>query len=244
MPSSRSRQAELQRLAERPFAHRGLHGGGRIENSRAAFQAALDGGFGIELDVQESADGAAFVFHDDRLERLAEAEGLVRDRSSAELRTIRLRGSGETIPGFTEVLRLVSGRAGLLVEVKSPGSNVAPLCASVAEGLRDYGDPVAVMSFNPAVGRWFRRNAPNLLRGLVVTEQDRRGARGRVERRLALWWSGADFLACDIRDLPSRFAARARQRGLPVYTWTVRTHEERVRAAAHADQIIFEAAAR
>jgi glycerophosphoryl diester phosphodiesterase len=52
-----------------------------------------------------------------------------------------------------------------------------------------------------------------------------------------LWWSKADFLAYDIRDLPSAFAAAS---GLKVGTWTVRTEAQRATAAAHADQIIYE----
>jgi glycerophosphoryl diester phosphodiesterase len=96
------------------------------------------------------------------------------------------------------------------------------------------------MSFNPQVGAWFARHAPQVLRGLVVTEQGKRSLRGRIERRLFLWRSRSDFLAYDVRDLPSRFATTARRRGLDVYTWTVRTDADRARAAAHADQIIFE----
>jgi hypothetical protein len=96
------------------------------------------------------------------------------------------------------------------------------------------------MSFNPEVGRWFGRHAPRIARGLVVTESGKKGPRGRLERHLALWRSKPDFLAYDIRDLPSRFAARQRRRGIPVLTWTVRSEAERARAAVHADQIIYE----
>jgi glycerophosphoryl diester phosphodiesterase len=96
------------------------------------------------------------------------------------------------------------------------------------------------MSFNPEAPAWFARRAPDVLRGLVVTERGRRGLRARLERRLALWRSRADFLACDVRDLPSAFARAARDRGMKVFTWTVRSEEERERAASCADQIIFE----
>jgi hypothetical protein len=65
--------ARVAFLRARPFAHRGLHGPGVLENSRAAFTAAVDGGFGIELDVQASREGEAFVFHDSELDRLADA---------------------------------------------------------------------------------------------------------------------------------------------------------------------------
>lgn len=243
MPSSPSRENRLRALIARPFAHRGLHGPGRIENSRAAFEAAIAAGNGIELDVQASADDQAMVIHDYDLERLTGAAGAVRTLGAAELGRIRLKESDETIPALTEILGLVAGKAGLLIEVKSPDRHPVALSRAVADALAGYKGNVAVMSFNPQVGHWFARCAPDVLRGLVVTEQGK-GARGFFERWLALWRARPDFLAYDIRDLPSRFAANARDRGLPVLTWTVRTLKDRARAAEHADQIIFESEAR
>ena len=128
----------------------------------------------------------------------------------------------------------------LLIEVKSPERSVARLCLAVSRALEGYRGPVGVMSFNPQVASWFRRNAPRISRGLVVTESGKRGPRGRIERHLALWLAQPDFLAYDIRDLPSRFASAQRRRGIPVYSWTVRTGTDRERAAGHADQIIYE----
>ena len=223
----------------RPVAHRGLHGGGRVENSRAAFEAAIAAGFGIELDVQATADGEAVVFHDHALERLTESTGLVASLTAAQLAAVRLRGSDEPISPLAEILALIGGRAPLLIELKSPGRRVAALSGAVRRALARYDGPVAVMSFNPEIGRWFARHAPELLRGLVVTEAGRRW-RGTLTRHFALWRSRPDFLAYDIRDLPSRFAAARRDDGLKVLTWTCRSDEERQRAARHADQIIFE----
>ena len=243
MPSSRSGQAELARLTALPFAHRGLHGPGRIENSRAAFEAAIAAGHGIELDVQASRDGEAFVFHDYKLERLTGASGDVAGRTSAELRALRLAGTDEPLPTLHEILRLVGGRVPLLIEVKAPDRRVARLCLAVFRSLEGYRGPVGVMSFNPEVPRWFALHAPRVLRGLVASESGKRGLRGRIERHLALWRGSAQFLAYDIRDLPSRFAAGRRKRGVPVLTWTVRSDDERARASAHADQIIYEAPA-
>jgi glycerophosphoryl diester phosphodiesterase len=240
MPSSRSRQAERAALGARPFAHRGLHGGGRIENSRAAFAAAIEGGFGIELDVQLSGDGVAMVFHDYQLDRLTDAGGDVAALSAAGLAAIRLRGTDEPIPTLAEVLSLIAGRTTLLIEVKSPDRHVRALCGAVDAALASYLGPVGVMSFNPEVGRWFARHQPERLRGLVVTENGKHGRLGRIKRNLSLWRARPDFLAYDIRDLPSDVAALARFGGTPVYTWTVRTDEDRARAAVHADQIIFE----
>jgi glycerophosphoryl diester phosphodiesterase len=167
----------------------------------------------------------------------------VADRTAAELGATRLGGSDETIPTLAEALTVVAGRAPLLIEVKSPDRHVLPLCGAVARARASYIGPVGVMSFNPEVSRWFGRDAGAPLRGLVVTEQGKGKWRGRIERNLALWRSRPDFLAYDIRDLPSETSAFARFEGRPVYTWTVRSDEDRARAAEHADQIIFENAA-
>jgi glycerophosphoryl diester phosphodiesterase len=241
MLSSPSREAELRALIARPFAHRGLHGAGAPENSRAAFEAAIEARHGIELDVQASGDGQAMVFHDEELGRLAEDEGFLRGRSAAELKRIRLRDSEETIPTLPQILALIAGRAPLLIEVKAPGREVGALALAVADALDDYVGPVAVMSFNPEIGHWFARHAPQRLRGLVVTERGRKW-RGGLVRRLALWRSKAEFLAYDIRDLPSRFAETQQRAGLRVLTWTVRSLKDRAKAAQHADQIIYETA--
>ncbi len=243
MRSSRSRpdraDPRLDALFAKPFAHRGRHGRGIVENSRAAFRAAIDAGHGIELDVQASADGEAIVFHDYDLARLARAPGRLADMDAAEIRAHVLTGTDEPIPALPEILALIDGRAPLLIEVKSPGRRVGPLCRAVKAALDAYVGPVAVMSFNPLIPGWFARHAPDVPRGLVVTE-DGQPARKRLRRRLSLAWSRADFLAYDIRDLPSRFADAARAGGLKIGTWTVRTEAQRATAAAHADQVIYE----
>jgi glycerophosphoryl diester phosphodiesterase len=231
---------DLERLRGTPFAHRGLHGAGRVENSRAAFQAAIAAGHGIELDVQLSRDGEAMVFHDYQLHRLTDEAGDVAARTAAQLAAIRLSGTDETIPTLREVLQLIGGRVPVLIEVKAPDRNVARLCLAVFRALEGYRGPLGVMSFNPEVPRWFAAHAPKVLRGLVVTEQGKKRLRGGLERAFAFWRSSPHFLACDIRDLPSRFAKRRRKKGVRVFTWTVRSEADRTRAARHADQIIYE----
>jgi len=222
------------------FAHRGLHGSDRVENSRAAFAAAVEAGDGIECDVQMSADGTAFVFHDATLKRLTEAEGQINRTAAGTIGRILLKGTSETIPSLEEVLSLVSGRAPMLIEVKAPEAQVARLCLAVRRALEGYRGPVAVMSFNPEVGHWLRRTRRAITRGLVVTEEGKRNLKGRLERHLALWRARPDFLAYDVRDLPSRFAAAQRARGLPVLTWTVRGAAAEQEAAEHADAPIYE----
>ena len=230
-------------LGQATYAHRGLHGGGRVENSPTAFAAAIDQGLGIECDVQRSRDGQAMVFHDWDLDRLTGTSGAVKARDAAELGRIALGGTGDTIPTLSELLALIAGKVPLLIEIKSRREvRFAPLCFAVRRALEGYRGPVAVMSFDPRAVRWFARHAPHLVRGLVVTEEGRRTLSGRFRRHVSLWQARAEVLAYDVRDLPSRFASAQRRRGLPLLTWTVRSEELAVRAKEHADAGIAEGA--
>ncbi len=229
-------------LCDAPFAHRGLHGHGRTENGRPAFAAAVATGCAIECDVQAAEGGRAVVIHDARLDRLTGSAGAVANRSTGELALLRLP-DGSVIPTLDEVLALVAGRVGLLIEVKVPGPFDPRLCRSVAGSLGGYGGPVGVMSFDPRVGRWFAEHAPAVARGLVASNQGRRGRWLALRHLAAIRIARPDFLAWDVRDLPDPVPAAARRRGLGVFAWTVRTPDERARARRHADQPVFEEAA-
>jgi len=211
------------------------------ENSLAAFRLAIEEGYGIELDVQRAGDGTPVVFHDSTLERLTDEAGAVSRHSAAQLAAFTLGGTAESIPSLRQALTLIGGRKPVLIELKSSrGTRVAALCLAVRRVLEGYTGPHAVMSFDPRVSRWYRRHSPHTVRGLIVSEGEDRALAGKIRRRLALWQARPDFLAYDIRDLPSRFAAAQRRRGLPVATWTVRRPDHRERAGIHADAVIFE----
>lgn len=239
-PPARARVGWIGRYS---FAHRGLHGAGVPENSPAAFAAAIERGYGIECDIQRSGDGEPMVFHDWDLDRLTGETGAVAARSAAELERIGLTGSTDTIPSLRRFLDQVAGRAPLLIEVKSRRDlPVSGLCAAIRDRLSGYAGPHGVMSFDPRVSRWFSSHCPQTVRGLVVSEEGAGGLAGRLRRRLALWHARPDFLAYDIRDLPSRFAARQRGRGLVLASWTVRSAALLERARLHADAPIAEGA--
>ena len=230
-------------LGQWEYAHRGVHGDDLPENSPGAFAEAIARGMGIECDVQKSRDGRAMVFHDWSLERLTAHGGEIGKRNSADLETTALRGGPDCIPTLDSLLAQVGGRVPLLIEVKSKKSrNPVPLCLAVRRALEGYKGAVAVMSFDSRVPKWFSVHAPNVLRGLVVTEENARGLGGWFKRRLALWHGRPEFLAYDVRDLPSRFAGAQRARGLPLLTWTVGSPSLRERAAHFADAPIAEGA--
>ena len=248
-----SRSPELpDPLRGLPLAHRGLHdiAHGVVENSRAAFEAAIDAGYGIEMDIQSSADGEAMVFHDDAMRRLTGEPGLVRDYPAAALGRIGLTGAGETIPTLDEILGLVAGRAPLLIEVKDQdgalGPNVGPLETRLAEVLAAYDGPVALMSFNPHSVAALARAAPERARGLTTCAFDRAewslpdyrqaelAALADAER------TGAAFVSHDRRDLANPALARLAAEGLAILAWTIRSDAEEVAARTVADNVTFE----
>lgn len=236
-------------LTKTPVAHRGLHdiALGVPENSRPAFTRAIEAGYAIELDVRITGDNQVVVFHDEDLGRLCGRDGMVSAMTLAEMKALKLLGTEETVPSFRDLLDLVKGAVPLLVELKKNKSEPAGILeGSVARMLQHYPGPFAIQSFSPRTVKWFQRNAPEILRGQIATDLASMGkglgwfTRLQLNRALMHGYGEPDFLAYDVRDLPSEITAAARRRGLPVISWTVRTPGERARAAAHADNVIFE----
>ena len=233
-------QERVAFLCRQPFAHRGLHGALSVENSRAAFRAAIAAGHGIELDVQGASGGEAFVFHDDELDRLTGERGRLDIRAARALDAIALAGTDETIPRLDEILALVAGRVPVLIEVKRPQQRSVALCLAVRRALEGYRGEAAVMSFDPRIPAWFREHSARTVRGLVMSEHGRSGLRREAERLASVWHARPDFIAHDVRDLPTPFTVRCRTRHLPVLTWTVRDAASEAIALAHADESIYE----
>jgi glycerophosphoryl diester phosphodiesterase len=230
---------QLEWLIARPIAHRGYHDQrhGRPENTLAAFAAAVKARFAIECDLHVAADRVPVVFHDDMLERLTGISGHVRDLTSAELRELRIAGTGEWIPRLDELLSLVAGRVPLIIELKHVAGRDFGLAAEAVDQLKRYSGPAALMSFDPALIREVRNADPDLPRGLTAMG-DWRCSLQHLRAVLAL---GVDFVSYRVDDLPTPMPLVARHLlGLPLICWTVRTEEQRQRADRWTDQITFE----
>ena len=241
-----------QEFLARPIAHRGLHDtrDGRVENSRAALQAAIDHGYGIEIDVQLTRDDAAVVFHDYELERLTEGVGRVRTRTVSDLSTLKLKGGNETVPSLREILDLVAGRVPLLVEIKDQdgalGEEVGTLEAAVAKEFDGYSGPLAVMSFNPNSVSAMQALAPEVPRGLVTDAfyaDVWNAPRERLEKLAGIVdydRVGASFISHNRQFLSMPVVSELKSRGVPILCWTIRTPEEEAAARAFADNVTFE----
>lgn len=229
-----------------PIAHRGLWSpDGAPENSLGAFQAACAGGYGIELDVQLSADGEAMVFHDATLERMTGESGRVRDRSAADLADLRLKGSDEKIPTLLETLAVIGHRAMVHIELKTPAGDVGPLERRVHEVIADHNGPLAVIGFNAYSHAWFAQHYPGVLRGLdSYSYADDRKLSPEQRRAYAalehVEVARPHFLALGLDMLPSERAAKLRAGGMPVVAWTVRQPSQWEALKGCCDNLIFE----
>jgi glycerophosphoryl diester phosphodiesterase len=238
-------------LTARPVAHRGLHDRARgiIENMPGAAQAALDGNFSIECDIQLTADGEAMVHHDDALGRLTEGSGPLLGMTAAELKAVAFKDTPERMMSLADLCALVKGRVPLVIEVKSHFDGDRKLVARMAEVLASYSGPAAGMSFDPDQVLALREKLPGLPRGIIaqrsydddswkkLTPEQRQGM---LHLRHA-FWTRPHFVAFWVDQLPAPAPWIARNIfGLPLLTWTVRSQEQRERAARYADQTIFE----
>jgi glycerophosphoryl diester phosphodiesterase len=153
------------------IAHRGYfdNEAGVPENSLPSFEAAVEKGFVIELDIQLSSDGVAMVFHDADLERACGVEGKIWDYTAAQLKEMKLFDTDETIPTFEETLALVDGRVPLLVEYKMDRVDTA-VCAAGQALLDNYDGEYAIQCFDPRALLWYKKNAPQVARGQLAEE--------------------------------------------------------------------------
>jgi len=241
----------LDWLTARPVAHRGLHDAekGIIENTATAFEAAIAGRYGIECDLQVTADDEAMVYHDDTLGRLTEGSGRLAAMNAADLKRLAFRATSDRMLTLGELCSLVAERATLVIELKSHFDGDRRLVCRAAEVLAGYRGPAAVMSFDPAQVAAMREIAPRLVRGMVAESRylDHDWSELPAATRRAMSYFGhvlgtrPQFIAYSVKDLPATVPGLARRLfGLPLLTWTVRTDADRQKAQRFADQMIFE----
>ena len=236
------------------YAHRGLWNTNdpgeqnRPENSLAAFRAAVDKGYGIELDVHRTKDGALVVHHDDSLKRMTGVDIHIADSTLADVRACKLP-SGEPIPTYDEVLDVVAGRIPMVVEVKVEQGNHAELCRAVNERMQRYTGPWCLESFSPSAVKWFRLNAPEVIRGQLAFDHAGQGKTAFLFLRnlgiatmLQNWYARPDFIAFEAKSV--------KWHSLPIHllrlmkpwfvAWTVRSQADMDKYRKNWDLQIFE----
>lgn len=247
----RRNQPGWEKLAGVRYAHRGLHNAekGVPENSMAAFQLAVEAGFGAELDVHLMADGNLAVVHDSDLSRVCGKQAVIEELVEEELLDYPLMGTGELIPLFQEVLELFEGKTPLIIELKVEGGNANALTDAVMAMLEDWDGIYCLESFHPGVLLRLRERYPWVLRG-QLSQNFLKGsevhglslpARFALTNLLTTAFTRPDFIAynCKDRGNPSLRLMRTLY-GVHEVGWTVRDRETMDALAREDVPSIFE----
>ena len=225
--------AGLNLLHNWHYAHRGLHDAQRPENSMAAFQAALDNGFGIELDIHLLADGNLAVMHDSSLLRTAGADITMEELTTEQLSQYHLGNTEETIPTFRQVLDLFDGKAPLIVELKSVNNNYAALTDAACRMLADYPGAYCMESFDPRCVLHLKKHYPHIVRGQLAENYFRATSpvpgilKFLLTNHLGNFLTKPDFIAYKFDDRKNlgTFLVR-RLLGVQGVSWTIRSKED------------------
>ena len=229
----RTGQPGMEALKGFSFAHRGLHDDTTPENSMAAFRAALEHGYGIELDIHLIKDGTLAVMHDRSLKRTAGADIDITELTAEELKNYRLDGTEETIPTFREVLELYSGKAPLIIELKADGNNHKELVAAAVAAMEGYEGLWCMESFDPRCIYELKKNYPQIIRGQLTEDYFRVDSplhpvlKWLLKNQALNFLTQPDFVAynCLHRNTFSNRIVRDFW-GIPGVTWTLQTKED------------------
>ncbi|NLZ25195.1 MAG: glycerophosphodiester phosphodiesterase [Clostridiales bacterium] len=231
---------DLRWLINKTIAHRGASSKERPENSLPAFEEAVKRDLPIELDVHRLKDGTVVVFHDFDTARMCGRGGLVGNYSLERLKKLRLKGTEHQIPTLKEVLELVDGKVGLLIEVKVMFS-YKKLCDDLLKTLDGYSGKVAIQSFSRGVIKYLSKKCDYPL-GLISLNYRRAGFIGFYGLYLnsvsRIKKVNPDFITYYVMDIPSKMTKYGKEAGMPIFAWTIRNQKHLEHARANADAFI------
>ncbi|MBQ7247409.1 MAG: glycerophosphodiester phosphodiesterase [Lachnospiraceae bacterium] len=249
LTAGRRGNASWSRLRGWRYAHRGYHNKPLVpENSIPAFAAAIEHGWGAELDVHLLKDGTLAVFHDSDLMRCTGTSGIIEDLTLDELRELRLEGTDKHVPLFDEVLELFEGRAPLIIELKPWNGNHRALARAVCRRLDTYRGDFCIESFDPRALAAVRRLRPEICRGQLAA--DFMGGSDEVKlpgyqkfllsNLLMNFLSRPDFIAYRFEDRRKAVLRLLVSGGVQEVSWTIRSKEDLLKAEEDGSIPIFE----
>ena len=240
---------DLNWLVAKPIAHRGLHDEkkGIVENCESAFAAAMKKGYAIECDIELTKDSEAVVFHDDNVDRVMDAKGMVGEFTTKELKVKKYNQGKDQIQTLGELLEQVNGRTTIVIEIKSLWDDDMTLTRRALDVLADYHGPYALMSFDPHLVACVAERSRGTVRGITADRvTDSYYTMLSFPRRLEMQSfshlprSKPHFVSFDANGLPFSVVGEIRDRGHPVICWTIRSPEQAAQALRYCDQITFE----
>lgn len=203
------------------IAHRGIYNNEDIpENSILAFNKALKKKLSIEFDIQLTKDNILVIFHDDNLKRMTNLDKTLQKCTYKELQQLNLLNTNQKIPTLKEVLKLVDGKVLIDIEIKDT-KRINLTCNKLVEELNNYPYPFIVKSFNPNIVRWFHKNKPEYITGLLINSKHY----NKIYSRLILNYCKPNFLAFDKKYI-NKYKLKSHYKKYPILIWTIKKEEE------------------
>ena len=233
---------KLDDIKNKVFAHRGIHNNKDIpENSIPAFKKALAKKVPIELDVHILKDNTLVVFHDDNLKRMTKINKNIRNYTYHELEKITLLNTKYKIPTLKEVLKLVNGKVLLLIELKND-KRINTMCEELCKQLDNYKGDFIIQSFYPNIIKWFKKNKPEYIRGLLITNNYKSKALRKIVRSpLIIKYCSPNFLSVTKKILNTKEIKKNKEKGIPIFAWTIKKDNEIEKLKDKADVFISNA---
>ena len=199
------------------IAHRGASADAP-ENTLAALELAIyEGADWVEIDVQETREGAVVVIHDSDLKKIGGSGLKVFEASLAELQGVDIGSwkhpsfSDQRVPTLQQVLGLCKNRINILIELKYYGreERLEERVAALVE-FAGMQDQIMMMSLSYPGIQKMKAIQPDWKVGLLSSV-----AMGDITRL------DADFFAINANFASRSLIKRAHKRNREVMVWTV-----------------------
>jgi glycerophosphoryl diester phosphodiesterase len=184
------------------------------ENTLRALRAGMNCAHFVEVDLRMTLDGVPIIMHDATIDRTTNGQGKVSDLTFSDLQQFDA-GKGEVIPALTEVLRLVEGRCGLVVELKEvrdPGPVLELIGKSAV-------NPLLIVSFHAPALKEVKRTLRHARTGLIFSHS----YPDPLEIAVII---NADMIFPRFNLLTPALVEEAHHRYLMVVPWTLNTAAE------------------
>lgn len=241
-----SRKECMKPYEDTLICHRGFFNNIDIpENSIKAFKKAVNNNYGIELDIQLTTDNKLVVFHDVSLERMTGINKKLTDCDYDELLQYKLLETNETIPLFSDVLKVLKKDTPLIIEIKPEGRCIETV-KGVVEMMKDYDGLFNIESFNPKVVKYLKDNEPQIIRG-QLSENHFKNRNNNFFINLVLTYlltnvlTRPDYVAYDIKSMNNiSFRLISKLFKGECVAWTVKSKTQLKETRKYYQQFIFD----
>ena len=138
-----------------------------------------------------------------------------------EIKNLTLLNSQSHIPTLEEVLTLIDGKVPIIIELKYD-RKAGLLERQIVKMLDKYKGKFCVKSFNPFSVRWFLKNRPNYIRGLLISKKNKTIKEKLCHSRFVIYFCKPDFISCNYSLYKHKMIIKCMNK-IPVIAWTIKS---------------------